>query len=131
MTWLIQVASEVGKDCSELCKMKQARKWGWRASKIFLSEQDAYALHKPARTHFARNTVFVSRPLNQFQADLCNMQALAEHNDGFKYLLMVIDIFSKKAYMHVLKNKTTAEVVRASESIFKESDTGKATNRCR
>lgn len=89
--------------------------------KDFLSEQDAYTLHKPARTHFSRNKVFVSRPLNQFQADLCDMQALAEHNDGFKYMLTVIDVFSKKAYVRVLKNKTAAEVVRAFESIFKDS----------
>ncbi|KAF7644711.1 hypothetical protein LDENG_00217140 [Lucifuga dentata] len=89
----------------------------------FLSEQAAYILHKPARTHFTRNRVFVPRPLNQFQADLCDMQALAEHNDGFNYLLTVIDIFSKKAYVCVLKRKTAAEVMRAFESIFKDSQT--------
>ena len=60
--------------------------------KDFLSEQDAYTLHKPARLHFKRNRVFVTKPLNQFQADLCDMQALADHNDGFKYLLTVKNV---------------------------------------
>ncbi|KAF7642729.1 hypothetical protein LDENG_00252410 [Lucifuga dentata] len=91
--------------------------------KDFLSEQDAYTLHKLARTHFTRNRVFVPRLLNQFQADLCDMQALAEHNDGFNCLLTVIDLFSKKAYISVLKRKTAREVVRAFESVFKESQT--------
>lgn len=57
--------------------------------KGFLSEQNAYTLHKLARTRFARNRVFVSGPLKKFQADLCAMQALAE----YKYLLTVIDVF--------------------------------------
>ncbi len=65
----------------------------------------------------------MSRPLKQFQADFCDMQALAEHNDGFKYLQVVIDVLSKKVYVCVLKNETAAEVVRAFESVFKESQT--------
>ncbi|KAF7645226.1 hypothetical protein LDENG_00208090 [Lucifuga dentata] len=95
----------------------------------FLSEQDAYTLHKLARTHFTRNRVFVPRPLKQFQADLCDMQALAEHNDRFNYLVTVIDVFSKKAYVCVLKRKTAGEVVRAFESIFKDSQTWKSYKR--
>ena len=59
----------------------------------------------------AEHRVFVTKPLKQFQADLCDMQALTDHNDGFKYLLTVIDVFSKKAYVHVLKKKTASEVV--------------------
>lgn len=89
--------------------------------KDFLSEQDSYTLHKPARIHFVRNRVFVPRPLNQFQADLCDMQALAEHNDGFNYLLTVIDVFSKRAYARPLKKKTGVEVSKAFESILKDS----------
>ena len=91
----------------------------------FLSEQDTYTLHKPARIRFPRNRVFVTRPLNQFQADLCDMQALVEHNDGYNYLLTVIDIFSKKAYVRALKRKTATEVVKAFESVFRESETPK------
>lgn len=49
------------------------------------------------------------------------MQALAQHNDDHHYLLTVIDVFSKKAVARCLKRKTVAEVVRAFESIFKES----------
>lgn len=88
--------------------------------KDFLAEQDAYTLHKPARIHFTRNRVFVPRPLNQFQADLCDMRALAEHNDGFNYILTVIDVFSKRAYARALKKKTAGEVVRAFESVFRD-----------
>lgn len=89
--------------------------------KDFLSGEDTYTLHKPARINFPRNRVFVTRPLKQFQADLCDMQALARENDGYNYLLTVIDIFSKRAYVRVLRRKTAAEVVKAFESVFEES----------
>lgn len=91
--------------------------------KDFLSGEDAYTLHRPVRIHFTRNRVFVPRPLNQFQADLCDMQALADYNDGYNYLLTVIDVFSKKAYVRALKRKTGSDVVEAFESIFEESQT--------
>ena len=86
----------------------------------WLSEQDAHTLHKPVRKHFPRNRVFSTHPLSQFQADLCDMQALADKNEGNRYMLTVIDIFSKIAFVRVLKNKSGAEVTRAFASILKE-----------
>ncbi|KAF0022460.1 hypothetical protein F2P81_025273 [Scophthalmus maximus] len=91
--------------------------------KDFLSEEDTYTLHKPARIHFPRNRVFVPRPLNQFQADLCDMQALSEYNDSFNYLLTVINVFTKKAYVKSLKKNTGTEVTRVFDSIFEDSGT--------
>lgn len=42
--------------------------------KVFLVGEDGYTLHKPVRIKVTRNRVFVPRPVNQFQADLCYMQ---------------------------------------------------------
>uniref|UniRef100_A0A8C6P3T2 Integrase catalytic domain-containing protein n=1 Tax=Nothobranchius furzeri TaxID=105023 RepID=A0A8C6P3T2_NOTFU len=86
-----------------------------------LSEQDAYTLHKLARVHFPRNKVFVSGSLKQFKADLCDMQALSKSNNGFNYLLTIIDVFSKKAYVRVLKNKSGKDVTEAFDSVLKDS----------
>ncbi|KAF0032217.1 hypothetical protein F2P81_014507 [Scophthalmus maximus] len=82
--------------------------------KDFLSEEDTYMLHKPARIHFPRNSVFVPRPLNQFQADLCDMQALSKYNDGFNYLLIVIDVLTKKV-KKLKVNFKRGDVVRISK----------------
>ena len=71
----------------------------------------------------SQETVFVPRPLNQLQADLCDIQALAEYNSGFNYLLTVINVFSKKAYVGVLKGKTTDKVVKSFKSVLEESQT--------
>lgn len=86
----------------------------------FLAGQNAYTLHKPARKAFHRNRVFAPRGLYQFQADLVDVGALSKHNDNYKFLLTVIDIFSKRAYVRPLKNKTGVEVTRAFASVLEE-----------
>ena len=89
----------------------------------FLSGQDAYTLHRPARKAFPRNRVFAPRGLYQFQADLCDMTSLSKHNDNMKFLLTVIDVFTKKAFVRALKNKTALEVTRAFTSVLEEAGT--------
>jgi len=48
------------------------------------------------------------------------MQPLTKFNKGFKYLLMVIDIFSKYGWIKPLKNKSGNSVTEAFETILKE-----------
>ena len=87
----------------------------------FLEGENTYTLHKPVRKTFLRNRVFVSGPLKQYQADLVDMTSLSKHNKGMKWLLTVIDVFSKKAYAKSIKNKTAASVTKAFGDILRES----------
>ena len=48
------------------------------------------------------------------------MQAFAKFNGGIKYLLTVIDVFSKYGWIVPLKSKTGVEVARALNKIFKK-----------
>ena len=64
----------------------------------WLSEQDAYTLHKPARRHFKRRRVIVGGMGQQWQADLVDFTKLKNDNDGMTFLLTVIDVFSKVAW---------------------------------
>ena len=48
------------------------------------------------------------------------MQSFSKYNNEVKYLLSVIDIFSKYGRILPLKNKTGLEVASALEKIFKE-----------
>ncbi|GFT49604.1 uncharacterized transposon-derived protein F54H12.3 [Trichonephila clavipes] len=61
-------------------------KYSKKDVKHWLSLKDAYTLHKPVRHKFQRNRVFVSDIDRQFQADLVDMQSLAEFNKGLKDL---------------------------------------------
>ena len=79
----------------------------------WLSEQDAYTLHKPVRRHFKRRCVVVGGPNQQWQADLVDMSRLKKTNDGTTFLLTVIDVFSKVAWCLPLKNKSAVSLVTA------------------
>ena len=77
----------------------------------WLSEQDAYTLHKPVRRRFKRRRIVVCGPNQQWQADLVDMSRLKRSNDGTTFLLTVIDEFSKQAWCIPLKNKSAASLV--------------------
>ena len=53
--------------------------------------------------------------------DLVEMQQYAEYNDGFRYILTVIDVFSKYTWARPLKTKTGAEVAGALSDIMSSS----------
>ena len=52
--------------------------------------------------------------------DLVDVQALSRHNDGVKYLLTVIDVFSKFLHMVSLKSKSGKDVSAAFQSVLED-----------
>ena len=48
------------------------------------------------------------------------MSAYADENDGYKYLLVVIDIFSHYAWVEPIKDKTSLQIVNAFDKILSE-----------
>ena len=84
----------------------------------WLSEQDAYTLHKPVRRRFKRRCVVVGGPNQQWQADLVDMSRLKKTNDGITFLLTVIDVFSKIAWCVPLKNKSAVSLVAAFSQLL-------------
>ena len=50
------------------------------------------------------------------------MQLISNFNKGFRFLLCVIDIFSKYAWIVPLKDKKSVSIVNAFQKILKESD---------
>ncbi len=57
----------------------------------FLHTQFAYTQHKPARKKFRRRKVIAVNINDVYHVDLIDMQKFAEFNDGYKFLLTVID----------------------------------------
>ena len=54
-------------------------------------------------------------------ADLVEMQAFSKFNHGVRYLLTVIDVFSKYGWMLPIKDKTGKSVADEFKEIFKKS----------
>ena len=89
---------------------KQIKEW--------LMEQDAYTLHKPIQRHFRRNRILVGGIDELWQMDLADMQSMQKFNDGYRYLLVCIHVFSKYAWVVPLKNKTGPSLVEAFKVIL-------------
>jgi len=78
----------------------------------------AMELHRPVRRNFVRRAVEVKGLHDLYQADLVEMISHAKSNKGYKYLMTVINAFSKFAYAIPLKTKTGVEVARALAPIL-------------
>lgn len=77
-------------------------------------------IHKNVRVNFPRRHVITKDIDDLWQADLIDMQAFSKHNNGLKYILVVIDTFSKYAWAFPLQRKTKEEVSNAFGQLFKE-----------
>ena len=86
----------------------------------WLQKQDTYTLHKPVRYRFKRNRVIVGAIDEQWEADLVIMDSLSKYNNGFKYILTVIDVLSKYAWVEPIKTKTGENLVKAFEKILRK-----------
>ena len=68
-----------------------------------------------------QNEVFVNGIDKIWAADLVEMQAFSKFNRGVRYLLTVIDVFSKYGWMLPLKDKTGKSLADTFKEIFKKS----------
>jgi len=88
--------------------------------KQLLSGIESYTLHREFRRN-VRNHSFSNFKRYQFQMDLVDIQSHSKHNDGIKYLLNVIDTFTRYAFVRPLKDKSAKSVLEAFISILDEA----------
>ena len=84
------------------------------------TDELAEELHKPVNRKYKKRRVYARGVDKIWAADLVDMSAFKKFNKGVKYLLTVIDVFSKYGWIVPLKNKTGWEVAKALKQIFKE-----------
>lgn len=84
-------------------------------------ENIAEELHAPARKKFTRRKVISLFKDDLWQADLIDMQSHSKQNKGYKFVLIVIDTFTKYVWVEPLKNKTGNEVVKCMSNILKKA----------
>jgi hypothetical protein len=93
-------------------KLKNLKEW--------LLNQETYTLHKPLIKNFQREKVMVSGIDDLWQVDLVDVSNISRENKGIKFLLTIIDVFSKRAWVLPLKNKTSESILEAFKLVFKE-----------
>lgn len=84
-----------------------------------MSKEDVVLeLHRSVRRNFPRRKTFISGLNDTFQADLVEMIPYKNVNKNFKYILTVIDIFSKFAWAIPIKSKTGQDVTDGMKKVF-------------
>lgn len=84
-----------------------------------MSKHDiALELHKPARKNYTRRRVNVYNKNDLFQADLIDMLFYCGENKGYKYILCIINCFTKFTWAIPLKSKRDEEVALSAGRIF-------------
>ena len=85
-----------------------------------LKSIDSYTLHKEFhKPHY--NISYARYKRYQFQLDLCFLMEYNDKNDGVKYLLTVIDCFTRYAFVRPLVNKESINVLNAFKSILEDA----------
>ena len=94
------------------------------SSKIarYLRKNETHSLHKPVRKKFKRRRIITHYPGQIVQMDLIDMQKFYGSNSFYKYILVVLDLFSKKVWLRALKTKEGGETANAIKSVI--HDTG-------
>ena len=81
-------------------------------------------MHKPIRRKFEKRRVVItgknsgSSIDNTWTADLVDMQPYSRWNKGYKYLLTVLDVFSKYAWVVPIKDKNGETITNAFKVII-------------
>ena len=90
---------------------------GFKSSSILADE-----LHKPVIKKFEKRKVYSQFKDNIWGVDLADMQSLSRKNKGIKYLLCVIDLYGKYAFVVPLKDKKGTSIVNVFNKIIKQSN---------
>lgn len=101
---------------------EEARKQfpGLRKSDVreWLRGHRAYTLHHPQRLRFPRSRTVPAGYMTDVQADLADMQQIAQYNRGAKYILVAIDVLSKQVFAVPTQSKSSAHMVDAFQRLF-------------
>src|SRR5438552_3363952 len=101
-----------------VARLRSAAKTGKNETAEWLKKQRTYTLHKPDRLRYSTRPYKTAEIDQQWQADLVEMIPYAHVNDDYKYMLTVIDLFSRYAWAKPIKDKTGKAVKHAFQEIF-------------
>jgi hypothetical protein len=85
-----------------------------------LSEIPTYTRHKEGKKTKIFNPFYVRYVNEMWQADIMYLPDYKETCKGYKYLLCVLDVFSRKLFIRKLRKKDTKSVIKEFDDIHKE-----------
>ena len=80
-----------------------------------MEHADGYTLHREFKRPSRYNVYYTHNRRKQCQADLIDISRISNQNDGVTFLLLIIDIFTKKVWVYPLRRKSAAEMKRSMQ----------------
>ena len=84
----------------------------------YLKTDDGYTLHKPVKKPRTFRRVYTKRIGYLYQIDLVDMSELKAYNEGYCWIIVCIDTFSKKVWCFKTKNKTAETTTEALKDLL-------------
>ncbi len=100
--------------------IKRTRGSGARRVREWMKGNSTYTKHRYARRRFPTNKVFVNGIDDTWQMDLVDMCSYNRTNNGYNWILVCIDVFSKFVWIKVLKTKAANPVAVAFREIISD-----------
>ena len=94
---------------------------GATKNKNISNKKSAEELYKPIIRIFKKRKVYSTFVDNILDADLSNMQLISKFDKIFKFLLYLIEIFGKYAWVTLWKDKRGTTITNAFQKVLKES----------
>nr|CAD2184748.1 unnamed protein product [Meloidogyne enterolobii] len=91
-----------------------------KAIQHYLEGHRTYTLMRPKRIRFKRSKTVAAGFMTDVQVDLADFQQLSRHNKGNRYLLLGIDVLSKRVFGVPVKSKKTEEMIEAFKNLISQ-----------
>ena len=88
----------------------------------YLRNLEAYQLIQPLQRSSTLRPIVTNGPNYVWQIDLIDMQNLSHYNQGYNYILVMIDLFSKYVFAIPIKTKSAEDVADAMTFILDKLD---------
>ena len=101
------------------------------ATPIMMEQQQLLVkeVFSPQITKFKRQRIIPLYKDETWSADLIDKSSLSKYNNNYKFILTVIDIFTKYAWAIPLKNKSGLSITNGFKIVISESPQGGSESR--
>lgn len=86
-----------------------------------LSKSRTYTIHKTKRIRFKRMKTVPIGFMTDMQADLADFQKVSKENDGYRYLLVGVDVLSRRVFTAPVKSKSSKDMRKAFDILLKKT----------
>ena len=89
-----------------------------KSIKDWLLDQDAYSLLRQVKYKFKRPRIITTGIDDMWDADLADVSNISQHNEGLRFWLVVIDVFSRHTWVVPVLSKHHTHMVQAFQQLL-------------